>query len=479
MTYIVSLDIKVFNMSINIVMEYAISIAVVAVFIAVYILTRPKMRPLYFETYGDMHFSAYAKEYIKNLPLPKEGSKNEGKSYAGKIKHIMRKLKKKRYGEFFEAFTALEDEIKAILKTDFTPLDGLPSIDGEPRAVKLARLWLAHSDYMFCEDRVMTVIEEQNRCHTLSFSEISAMKQASKYVLIEKLCYVYLQLDTLARVHTLAAKYVYNPVLLSTKYRKLARSKLFLSICALRAGYKMEYFSELHADVISTFKDQIKSILKSVKQADEFDFSRLYTPLEILDKFEVFAEAPPDVKKNFLMLIQEESDRENLDEFMYTIRLEKYMQSASAGHIALKRINVLSRTVCLIKQKRDIAMLATALSSRHFMNLYFAPNKIARGINEKSITKTFEYESTFEPIYKFHTVNFGISIAGGKLRVSPSLPKQIDSADIAFTAYGVQNTLHIRRGESKELYIGNTLISGIDQIRLGDKPLDITVKLPQ
>ncbi|MDE5601867.1 MAG: hypothetical protein K2J16_05160, partial [Clostridia bacterium] len=302
-------------------------------------------------------------------------------------------------------------------------------------------------------------------------------RKAFVYVLLEKLCYVYKQLDTLARVHTLAAKYVYNPVLLSPKYHKLAKSKLFLSICAVRAGYRMEYFGKLHSDVTSAICLQIKKLLNTAKEIFEYDFSRMYTPLEILDKFEVFAGAQPAVKQNFLMLVQEASDKENLDEFMYVIRLEKYMQSASAGHIALSRINMFSRTFCFIRQKRDMTMLAVALSSSHFMNLYFAPNRVKSGRNGKSISKMLEYENTFEPLFKFHTINFGISTSGGKLRLSPTLPRQIESADIVFTAYGVQNSLHISRGDEKELYLGTTKLSGVDQIRLGNKPLDITLKI--
>ncbi|MDE6059932.1 MAG: hypothetical protein K2G31_00440, partial [Clostridia bacterium] len=360
---------------IYIVMEYAVSISIVAVFIVVYLLTRPKVRPLYYDEYDDSCFNELAKNYVKNLPLPKEGAKNSSKQYANSIKLTMQKLKWKRYGDFFQDFISIEDEVKAFLKTDFAELDELPSIDGEARAVLLARFCLAHSDYHFCEDRVKAVIEEQNRRRTLSFKEILAMRWAFIYVLLEKLCYVYKQLDTLARVHTLAAKYVYNPALLSPKYQKLAKSKLFLSICAVRAGYRMEYFGKLHSDVTSAICLQIKALLNTVKDICEYDFSRMYTPLEILDKFEVFAGAQSAVKQNFLMLVQDASDKENLDEFMYVIRLEKYMQSASAGHIALSRFNLFSRTFCFIRQKRDMTMLAASLSSSHFMNLYFAPNR--------------------------------------------------------------------------------------------------------
>ena len=87
--------------------------------------------------------------------------------------------------------------------------------------------------------------------------------------------------------------------------------------------------------------------------------------------------------------------------------------------------------------------------------------------------------NTFEPIYKFHTVNFGISTAGDRLRIAPALPRQIERADLVFDVNGVKNDLHIVRGDEKQLYIGDTLISGVDQIKLGKTPLNITVTVPK
>ncbi|MDE6302650.1 MAG: hypothetical protein K2M36_03570, partial [Clostridia bacterium] len=134
---------------------------------------------------------------------------------------------------------------------------------------------------------------------------------------------------------------------------------------------------------------------------------------------------------------------------------------------------------CIINQKRDISMLAAALGSAHFMNLYFVDEGKNDGKSSKSISKMLECENTFEPIYKFHTINFGISTSGGKLRISPSLPRGIERADIVFDAYGLKNSLHIERGDEKELYLGNTKICGVEQIKLGDKPIDVTVKIPR
>lgn len=454
-------------------MEYAIPIAVVAVFITLYFLSRPKIRAMYFDAYDDATYIEQCEQYIKNLKLPKEGGKTQFKRYKSCVKRIMFSIKMRKYCGFFDKFTALEDEIKPLLKQDFAELEDLPSINGEPRAVLLARFCLARSDYRFDEDRVKIMLEAYNKHKTLSFCEIMAMSKAFTYVLIEKLTYDFLQVDTLAKIYRLSAKYVYNPVLLDEKYKKLAKSKLFLSICALHAGYKMEFFANIHSEVTDALSQNIKNLLAAIKQASEYDFSRYYTPLEILDKFDVFSSADNGAKRNFLSLVKKLSDDENLDEFMYTVRLEKYMKSASAGHLRVKRLSFMSRTFCIINHKKDLTMLATALTSNHFMNLYFAPK------TNKSIAKTLQFENTFEPIYKFHAVNFGISTAGGRLRISPALPRQIERADLVFDVNGVKNDLHIVRGDEKQLYIGDTLISGVDQIKLGKTPLNITVTVPK
>ena len=459
-------------------MEYVIPVIVVAAFIAVYLISRPKIRAEYFDVYDDCAFKDEIENYVKSFPLPKEGGKTKAKEYQNLIKRVMRRIKRKRYCGFFDKFTALNDEIKSLSKKDFSNLDELPSIDGEARAIKLARFCLARSGYKLDDDRIKTTLDAQNDKKTLSFGEIISLNSAFSYAIIEKLAYEFLQIETLAKVYDLAAKYVYNPLLLNDKYKKLAKSKLFLSICALKAGYKMEYFSNIHGEVVSGIFDIVRSLIDTLYQIEKHDFSRYYTPLEILDKYENFSSASSATKTAFLNLVKEASDKENLDEFLYVVRLDKYMKSASAGHFKVRRLNLPFRAVCIVSHKRDITMLAAALSSLQFMNLYFMPNK-KRKFGNKSISKIVDFENTFEPIYKFRTINFGISTSGGKLRISPALPKQIQRADVVFEANGVTHVLHIRRGDEKSTYIGDTLITGVEQIKLGDIPLDVSVILPK
>lgn len=117
-------------------------------------------------------------------------------------------------------------------------------------------------------------------------------------------------------------------------------------------------------------------------------------------------------------------------------------------------------------------MLGAALSSDFFMRVLFDKKSTKEN---KSILKLVDFENSFEPIYKFNNLNFGISTLGDVLRISPHLPDNIDSADVVFSNNGIKHTMHIKRGEDTKIYLGNTRIEGTKYIRLANKPLDITV----
>ena len=166
------------------------------------------------------------------------------------------------------------------------------------------------------------------------------------------------------------------------------------------------------------------------------------------------------------------SDNENLDEFMYAIRVEKYMQSASAGHSKVKKVDLFDKELCIISHKKDIAMLAAALNSDFFMRVFFSDKK---NKSNKSISKIIDFENSFEPIYKFENLNFGISTTNEVLRICPHLPKNILKAAVVFENAGTTHTMHIMRGDDTKIYLGNTKVEGTKFIRLAKKPLDVTV----
>ena len=131
----------------------------------------------------------------------------------------------------------------------------------------------------------------------------------------------------------------------------------------------------------------------------------------------------------------------------------------------------------MISSKNDVSALALALSSNVMMNLLFFNNKSQK--HGESITKNQVFNNTFEQINKFKTVNFGISMKDGKLKIHPNLPKCFESVDIKFSYKDTCHLLHIKRGDEPALFLGNTRLSGTSLIRLSDVPIDVTYIIPK
>lgn len=119
-------------------------------------------------------------------------------------------------------------------------------------------------------------------------------------------------------------------------------------------------------------------------------------------------------------------------------------------------------------------MLSAGLTSNFFMSTFFGNKKRK---TKSSVPKFADFENTFEPIYKFENVNFGISTKNGILQINPHLPKQIESATVVFSYHNINHTLHLLRSNSHGIFLGDTKIEGTHFIRLGNKPLDIVVKI--
>lgn len=458
-------------------MVYAVTIITVVLFSTIYFLTRKRDREVYYPLYCEDDYKLNAATLAKEMPLPRESSKSNAKKYMRRIKFELLTLKNKKDLGLFKDFVEDFDALQLLFKADYSSIENLPSIEEEARAVKMARFCLAHSDYVFTQDRVQILFDEFNKSKTITFNEIMHAKEAFLYVLLEKTYYIYLNLHTLSKVLDIAKKYVKEGDLFISdkKYKAYSQSKLFLSMCALCANYQNKSHHEILMQELDLLYDKYCKILQSMQCVLLYDFTRHYTPLEIFDKFDNFANATETQKINFLSSFAKLSDNENLDEFMYAIRVEKYVKSASSISYNVKNFSFMQRKFCFFSRKNDISLLATALKSKFFMDVFFSDKKSANSSN--SISKIVDFENTFEPFYKFSTINFGISTNGDVLRISPSLPKEIESCDIVFSANGTRHALHVKKGDENKIYLGKTQIKGTRMIKLSDKPLDLFVVL--
>lgn len=459
-------------------MEYLIAIGITALFFILFMATRKKVAIRYYDFYSDEEYFPHAKQYVRELPYVTRGGSIQAKRYISTIKRIDRILKDKLPKDVYEKLDKYNDMKSFFLNENYDTLSELPSINGEARVVKLARFCLAHSDYQFNEERCVTLIDEHNKFKTLSFDEVLNFKKAYAYVLLEELAFVYLQMETVLKVQNLAEKYIDNPDIFNGKYTTFTKSRLFLSICADKIGYKSSGLYDCYAKLKEEFSDKFKIIFYALNKVRAFDFSRYYTPLEILDEYSSFKGSDIDAKAAFCSLLQRISDKENLDEFMLAIRLNKYMKTASAGHVDKKRFSFFNKSFIVIVGGNDITKLALALSSSHYMNLIFGKINNYKSKKRKSITNIVDYENTFEPIYKYNHINFGVSFDGGYLSFSQNLPRDIIKADIVFKSLGENRTLHLVRGLKRQVYLGKTLITGLNQIKIDKAQNDITVVIP-
>lgn len=455
-------------------MIYAIVACVMAFCIILYFVTAKREREVAIKFWRDEEYRNRCAEFASNMPLPTQGSVINDKKFKRRINVARYILKLKRYDGLFDDFT----QKIPMLSINLSALADTPSIKRDnqnvSRIVEIARFCLSHNDYKLSLDRVLAIVNAQNKKNTLTFAEIMAMKEAFLYVYIEKLHYLFKRLRTLSKVYILCKKYCDNQnlAIFDKRYKSYVKSPLFLSMCAYQMHFDNERYTRAFRQTVDCIYDEYAKLLNGMGEVVDCDFSRYYSPLEIYDKFDVFSSANENCKENFLKCAGRVSDKENIDEFMFAIRLEKYMSSASSGHIKVKRGGIFQRKIFVFSQKEDISMLAVALSSPYFMNLIFNEKRKDYG---KSISKICDFENTFEPIYKFQSLNFGISTLGGRLKVSPHLPNGVVSADIAFEENGTVNSLKIERGEENALYLGNTKLSGTSQIKLSSKPLSIKV----
>ena len=462
-------------------MIYALSAIVAVVFVLIILLVKPKLREEYcVRTQNFDDYTSSCRDFVCTMQTPKQsGGKLNANLYISAIKSSLRTLKRKQNKVVFQDILMFEPQIKEFFKQKFDSLEDLPCVDAIPRVVQIADFILKNSGYLHDAGRIAAAINIQNKHKTLCFDEISNFELAFRFVLLKKLAFVLENLKILAKMKRIADKNAKLPTALKEEkaYKQLKDSKLFLSFCADSLKYESEECLSSRRDFISKSKSMIELLFETATKISRTDFSCFYAPLQIFGKYESFVSAGECEKIKFLQLVKTLSDRENIDEFLFAIRIDNYMKSASAGHIGVARKALFGRQFSAICMKNGIALLAAGLSSRVMMNLLFGGQKC--GNNSKTTLKNDKFENSFERISKFQTLNFGICIQNGKLKLSPYLPKFVESADVSFLHNGTLHTAHIKRGENKALFLGSTKLTGATIIKLTDKPLDLTYILPK
>ena len=459
---------------------YAVAILIIVAFSLLYLAFKPKVR----ETYSRRieNFDEYlkaSKTFVKSLPLPKKSTaKLNVNMYVSSIKYMFRLMKTPRYKDVFEDIARLLPTVKPALEFKGEDLENLPSGDGVPRVVEIAEFCLLKSGYEFDGERVAAILNAQNDFRTLCFDEILALNSAFIYVLIKRISFIAQEVKTVMKMKKIADKMVKSDSSLKDEkaYKELKNSKLFLSFCS-KDGLNSEVCKRSREEWLASTVQKLESTLKNIDTFKRIDFSEFYAPIKIFCKYEAFEEASESEKRKFLSIVKELSDKENIDEFLFAIRVDNYIKSASGGHVKVTRISLVNHSISSVILKRDISMLAAGLTSSTMMTLLFGSNN--HGKSGECAIKNRVFDNTFEKLHKFKNVNLGISTNNDRLKVVPRLPREILSADLILSHNGVIHGLHIRRGDDKAIYLKDTKLIGTSEIYLKDTPIDVTYIIPK
>ncbi len=471
-------------------MEYAISILITLIFIIVYLLVKAKEREHFTKTLTDDEFVLAIKNLTKDDCLP---NKNGKKEYS--INMFLRKIKfvnyiTKRHLDVeklrsrkliipeLQTFCDIVEEnysfLKKLSKIDFSKLDDMPAYKNEIRIEKICRALLETNNFTISAERAYLCFEIFNEKATITFPEMQNFHLMTKFILLEKLYFVSLRIETLIKVGQYAKKVTSHPKFYEKQnfYNQVKTNNVFLHFTSSIKKIDCPSADLVYFDVTQNITNLTRTIFHELKFVDQFDFVKFYTPLKILESYDSFQSAPNEAKFAFLAELSNQSTELNIDETAYTYSLQKYSNRAEPRAFRSKNINFTSSFLCLSSFKSNMTTLYFALSSSFAMNLIFGSR------SSNSILQNNVFKNTLSAFQPKNTVKLGISVKDGKLSINPFLPEKIEKVDLLFRENGMSHTVHIEKSNERELFCNGTKYEGIPAIKIGDTPLDIFLKVP-
>lgn len=488
-------------------MEYGIAAAITAIFIVLYFFKRSPNRESFCSKLSEADFSARAKEYAQNLGLPDKGGKKQYtvKSFISQINKTERQLRRAlgiRKGqlvnlvnketivkeidnldkdglELLKSYLSLvelnKNTLKQLKKADYSALSDLPDVKGEARIVGIYRFYLENCGFLLVEDRLHILFEELNRIRTITYPEIACSKTALDFLFLEKLSYLALRISALIKLRGVSRKICarVNSCEQMKKYKQVKENKCFLYFCARQRGENCEELEKAFQKTTSEIISLADTLFENVKNKDLFAFESYYSPLELLDCFDVFSRASSEIKNGFLCDMSEQALKINLDEYAYAYSLSKLAVRGERIRYHAKRLNSAFGRLLFLRIKKDMSLLFKCLTSDDFCSLCYA-KPLNKG---KSITKIPVFENTFAPYTEKNSVNFGISLQDDTLSFQPKLADGVRSATFLLEHKGVEHTVNICRSNVNLLRVNGTVLNGITTVKLKSNPLTIDISI--
>ena len=466
-------------------MEYAISAVVTIFFVFLYFALKPKDRESFTKKLNDDAFKEKLENLASSNKLPKENGKKE---YSVKkfIRHVsFAKFVAKRHldnkhcqtTELKHFVAEIENntkDLKKLKKLDFSKLGDLPSFANGARIEVVARALLEHNDFLLVEEKIALCFEIFNKTSTLTYTEVDNFSLMIKYLYLEKLYYLSKRVLNLVKIDKYALKVAHHPKNYEQNkfYNSLKDNNVFLHLTAKHRGEDCAYATIVYFDVLQNLCSLTSKIFDGLKFVDLISFVKFYSPIEIFENYENFISAPNEVKSAFLTEVSSQSSKLNMDEFAFSFGLKKYVDRATSRYTPAFSVNLVGERAVLSFFKKDMKLLATALSSRYAMNTIFG------GQNKNTILKKSIFKNTFANYQQQNTIKLGIFVSNGKLSINPLISRKINEVDVYFTENRVNHHLRIVKGDCRELYCNGTKYTGIPVIQLKDKPLEITLLVP-
>ena len=457
-------------------MEYAVSAAVAVLTVIAFMLVRPRVRTRFVRRLDGEEFARAADEFAKSLPLPEKGG--DGVSSRPLVKLVRTAAKPadgeagKLLGRLRDVFAEHEEEIKALKKRDFVPLDALPSVNGEARVIGIAEFVLTSSAMLFSEERLREAVDAVNSRHTLSYEEVEKLPLALEFVVLRRLALLAYALKTMKSAADAGERVAARP-----RSRRAARlsekfgSSVFFALAAAsELGFSASKLKARAGDLLDESVFYAENCFLSLSVLRAVNFAQFYKPLEILTKYDIYKNADEKSKIAFNQCLSEVGERENLDEYAAALRLDRYISAGILPPLALSSFKAAGNLVMFGRIRLDTATLARALSSEEAMSLLFGGRKKGGSTLEKSKMYT-----NIPPKTEYFGVNFGISEKDGELSLAPSFPPCARRAEVEIEHGGVVHKIIFSRDTGQKLTVNSTALYGVPRIKLGGIPLTVVV----
>ncbi len=458
-------------------MEYLVAIILTLSFFVFYVVSRRKPREPFTTLLRDEDYIKKCKVTASVVGAPQENGKctYDTKPFYKNVKKAEKltlKSEIKEIREFQPYFSAL----KKAGKGNFEKLADLPCKEDKTRVETIARTVLENSEYMLIEDKIASIFDAFNKISTVTFPEIEEMKNAFRYVYLEKASFIATRLIVIEKIRKISVKISKNPKRYenSKLYKRIKDNNVFLYYSATERGEKIPSAEAVYFDVFRSSEKILSNITDGINLLDAFSFYKFYRPLEIIYRYDVFFEAEESAKKAYLLDLSEQSTEINIDEYCYALVIDNYLKRAVPPTVTAKKINLGFGTIFEFYRKKDLMTLLGTLTSRDLMSLYYAePLK-----KDKCILKNAKFKNTFVPYTPQKTLKFGISIGNDKLTLTPSIPPEFDKIELDFSYKSVPHHVTILPSSAKSLSINGTKMQGIPAVKLGNIPLAIELKTP-